>query len=90
MNLAPAFFFLPPVFLYAEVHFRLFGLWSRYFMKEPEIVADLPFRLRAGEELPLLLMVKDAHRFPIVLHGLSISARRPSQPRRLVQAFMLE
>ncbi len=50
---------------YAEIHFRLPGLPSRLFRREPEILFDLPFRAQAGKPIPLCLLVKDAHQFPV-------------------------
>ncbi|MDZ7371735.1 MAG: CehA/McbA family metallohydrolase [candidate division KSB1 bacterium] len=67
-------FVLLPFLGYAEVHYRLFGLPSRYFMREPEIIADVPFRVRAGQPLPVLLMVKDADRYPVELIRLAVRA----------------
>lgn len=51
--------------LYPEIHyrFRLFK-FSRYYRREPEIVVDMPGRSENGE-VPVLLLVKDAHLFPI-------------------------
>lgn len=74
INLGGLFFFLP-ILLYAEVHYRIGLLFSRYFMREPEIVADVPFRLKAGKELPVALMIKDAHKYPAELCSVSIQAR---------------
>ena len=61
--------------LYAEVHYRLKGLWSRLYQAEPEIVADTPHRLEPGARLPVLLLVKDAQHFPIVLQNLSVNVK---------------
>lgn len=63
-----------PIFLYAEVHYRIGKIFSRYFAKEPEIVADVPWRVERGQLLPVLLIVKDAHYFPIELTRVSITA----------------
>ncbi len=57
--------FLP--FLYAEIHYRIRGLFSRYDQQEPEIIADVPHRLEPGQPLPVLLLIKDANRYPIHL-----------------------
>ncbi|MCH7521246.1 MAG: hypothetical protein IIB42_06045, partial [Candidatus Marinimicrobia bacterium] len=63
---------LPGIFLYVEMHYRWWPLPSRYFRREPEILADLPHRLEPGQDLPLLLLVKDAHRYPIVLQRVTL------------------
>ena len=52
---------LPGAVLYAEMHYRWWPLPSRYFRKEPEILADAPRRVEPGQPLPLLLLVKDAN-----------------------------
>ena len=54
-----------PIFLYAETHYKFKGIYSRLFKKEPEIIADAPFRVEPGQPIPILILVKDAHRFPI-------------------------
>ncbi len=61
-----------PLVLYAETHFRLPGLFSLLYKKEPEILVDVPHRLQQGEDLPVLLLIKDSHRFPILLEKLTV------------------
>ncbi|MQY64051.1 MAG: hypothetical protein GH143_07085 [Calditrichaeota bacterium] len=63
---------LPGAVLYAEMHYRWWPLPSRYFRKEPEILADAPRRVEPGQPLPLLLLVKDAHRYPIALERVTV------------------
>ena len=63
---------LPGALLYAEMHYRWWPLPSRYFRKEPEIVADAPYRVEPGRAVPLLLLVKDAHRYPITLERVTV------------------
>ncbi len=58
------------LWLYAEIHYRFKGVPSRLFMREPEIIADVPHRLEPGLPLPILLIIKDAKRFPIRLHSI--------------------
>lgn len=65
---SPALLLTLPLWLYAEIHYRFKGVPSRLFMKEPEIIADIPHRLEPDSPLPILLIVKDAKRFPIRLH----------------------
>jgi len=57
----------PMVIMYAELHFRFKWTNSRYFQREPEILADLPIRIEPGNNIPILLIIKDAHIFPIDL-----------------------
>ena len=58
----------PPEILlaaYAELHYRFrFFKFSRYFRCEPEIIVDIP-RLIENGKLPVLLIIKDADRYPI-------------------------
>jgi len=56
-----------PLWLYAEIHYRFKFIPSRLFYRRPEIVADAPHRIDPGQPLPVLLLIKDANRFPIVL-----------------------
>jgi len=60
-------FFFIPLWLYAEIHYRFKFIPSRLFYRRPEIVADAPHRIAPGQPLPVLLLIKDANRFPIVL-----------------------
>ncbi|MCD6375632.1 MAG: PHP domain-containing protein [Caldisericaceae bacterium] len=64
--------------LYAETHFRLPFLFNLLFKKEPEILADVPFRLTLPQKLPVLILLKDADFFPAKLRSLTIfvDARR--------------
>ena len=63
---------LPGAVLYVEMHYRWWPLPSRYFRREPEILADAPHRLEPGRHLPLLLLVKDAHRYPLRLDRVEV------------------
>jgi hypothetical protein len=65
--------FLPLILGYAEIHYRLPFLPSLLFRKEPEIIFDLPIRAQAGKPVPMFLIIKDAHLFPIRLQSLNIS-----------------
>ena len=62
----------PAVLLYAELHFRFKWTGSRYFQKEPEILADLPIRIEPKSDIPILLIIKDSHLFPITLKYVEI------------------
>ena len=63
---------IPTVLLYAELHFRFKWTGSRYFQKEPEILADLPIRIEPENDIPILLIIKDAHLYPIILREINI------------------
>ncbi len=78
-EISPAFFLLAlPIFLYAEIHYRFKGVPSRLFMREPEIIADVPHRLEPGALLPILLIIKDAKRFPICLRSVTANIMNES------------
>ena len=70
INFAPNL--LIPFFLYAETHYKFKTIYSRLFKKEPEIIADAPHRAEPGQAIPILLFVKDGHRFPILLKSVFI------------------
>ncbi len=63
----------PFVLLYPEIHyvFRCFP-FSRYFIKQPEILFDVPSRIDPGQKLPALLLIKDADRFPVILESVRL------------------
>jgi hypothetical protein len=54
-----------PVVAYAETHYRFKYFFSWLKKTEPEILADLPHRLEPSSDLPVLVLVKDADRYPI-------------------------
>jgi len=65
----------PLLALYPEIHYRFrFFPFSRYFRPRPEILTDAPARLEPGRLLPLLLLVKDADRFPVSLDLVQVEA----------------
>jgi len=58
---------------YAETHYVVRAVpVSRYHRRCPEILADIPRRVEPGFDLPVLLIVKDAHRFPVTIHSITI------------------
>ena len=61
-----------PILAYAEVHYKWKYLPSRLFMKRPEIIADIPFRINPNTLLPILCIIKDANRFPTRLNSIEI------------------
>ncbi|MCK5380552.1 MAG: CehA/McbA family metallohydrolase, partial [Candidatus Latescibacteria bacterium] len=64
--------------LYAETHYTFPGLFSLLKRRQPEILADAPFRVEPSSPIPLLCLIKDAHRYPITLERVSVSVRAPS------------
>jgi len=73
------YLFIIPVWLYAEIHYRFKFIPSRLFYRRPEIIADAPHRIAPKQPLPLLLIVKDAHRFPIVLQSVNATIKTAQQ-----------
>jgi hypothetical protein len=70
-------FSLPPALmaLYAEIHytFRLgFSLLRTDF---PEIIADLPWRVEPGQNIPVLCFIKDADQYPVFLDQVVVTGR---------------
>ena len=58
--------------LYAEIHYRFKIIPSRLYQRQPEIIADIPHRLEPGHALPVLILMKDAQRFPVELYKISV------------------
>jgi hypothetical protein len=72
----PSFiWYLFPIFLYAETHYRFRYFLSFLRKREPEIIADAPHRLESNSSLPILVLVKDAHIFPTKFSGITITIR---------------
>ncbi len=65
-------YYLLPL-LYAETHYRFKYFFSYLKKREPEIIADVPHRLEAGKDLPVLLIIKDADHYPVRLTRISIA-----------------
>ncbi len=73
MNLENLTDLLPLLACYAETHYRFkyFPL-SLYYRRAPEVIFDAPFRLEPGIPLPVVLIIKDADRFPVNLEKVEI------------------
>jgi hypothetical protein len=72
MDFAGVEFLSVLIFLYAETHYSFKGIYSRLKKKEPEIIADLPHRIKPNAPIPILIFIKDAHRFPICLQQIHV------------------
>jgi len=72
--------FVLPFFLYAETHYKFKGIYSRLLKNEPEIVADAPFRVEPHQPIPVLLLVKDAHWYPVQLLEIIVRISSKNQP----------
>jgi len=69
--------FILPVWLYAEIHFRLPFWRGRLYRPYPEVIFDAPFRVH-GSTIPVLLLIKDSHWFPLELQQLEMRLREPA------------
>lgn len=75
-NLFAFFITLVPIILYAEIHYRLPFFSGFLYKKQPEIIFDTPFRIQTSD-LPIILFIKDANRFPIHLTSVRIVIKSP-------------
>ncbi|MBC7188447.1 MAG: CehA/McbA family metallohydrolase [Calditrichaeota bacterium] len=66
-----------PCLSYAETHYSFRFFPSRLRKAEPEVVLDVPHRLEPGQRLPVLVLVKDAHLFPIELCSVEVELITP-------------
>ena len=64
--------------LYAETHYTFRYLGSFLKKREPEILADAPFRIEPNQHLPVLCIIKDAHLFPVELLHVATRVVYPS------------
>ena len=69
----PEWTLLIPI-LYAEMHHTLGG-FSLVFRDLPEIVSDIPSRVEPESPVPVLLIIKDADRFPVDMLEVLIQCR---------------
>jgi hypothetical protein len=72
----PSFMQFLPIILYAETHYRFRYFFSYLWKHEPEIIADAPHRIEPNHSLPILVLVKDAHQFPVTLNRISVVIRK--------------
>ncbi len=71
---------VPFLAAYAETHFRFFPHFPNLlFKKEPEIIFDLPRRLDPGQNLPIVLLLNEIHRFTIEPLTVAITISRKAQ-----------
>ncbi|MAJ43969.1 MAG: hypothetical protein CMF96_04375 [Candidatus Marinimicrobia bacterium] len=70
---------VPIFFLYTELHFRFPFIYSRYYINEPEILADIPYRVNPNCNVPVMVLIKDADKFPIFVKNINIDIYQNSQ-----------
>ena len=73
------FFFDTPA--YAESHFKFKLPWSLLYRPWPEIIVDAPFQFVPGTLPRLYIVMRDAHRFPVVVESLKVRfVKKGSEP----------
>ena len=58
--------------LYAEIHYHFPYCFSLLHKKEPEIIADAPYRVEPNKDIPILILIKDADIYPIILENITV------------------
>ncbi|MBN2461111.1 MAG: CehA/McbA family metallohydrolase [Candidatus Cloacimonetes bacterium] len=72
----------PWLFSYAEIHYRFHLLVPLYYRRLPEIISDAPLRITCKRgQLPVLLIVKDAHLFPVSIDGIRVEISAGNERR---------
>ena len=71
---------VPPLLGYAETHYKMGFVPSLLKKNEPEIIFDAPHRLSPGSDLPVLLLIKDAHRYPVQVLDAAVELTVPGRP----------
>ena len=78
MSIIDNIFLLLPFFLYAETHYSFKGIYSRLKKKEPELIADAPHRVDPGQPIPIMLLIKDSHLFPVKINKIEVIIAKES------------
>ena len=68
---------------YAELHYRFIPGASTLFRRVPEIYWDCPWRVTHDETLPIALIIKDAHKFPITVEDIQLTVEYGGERRAL-------
>lgn len=80
IDLFPVLLSVLPIFLYAETHYRFRYFFSLLRKREPEILADAPHRIDPHQPVPILIFVKDAHQFPVVIDTIKVFVTQKGNP----------
>ena len=62
------------VYGYAEIHYTFFR-YSLISRRYPEILVDAPWRVDAGQPIPIVCIIQDADRFPIELEKITAKCK---------------
>ena len=73
------------IFLYAETHYAFKYFPSRLKKREPEVIFDVPHRLEPGHTLPVLLLIKDADRYPVRIEQIKVRLFQGSVSKTLFE-----
>ncbi len=65
-----------PFLLYAETHYHFRKFFSYLKKHEPELIADAPHRIEPANSVPLLVLSKDAHRYPCTLRQVAVDVKQ--------------
>ncbi|MFC2157085.1 hypothetical protein ACFLT9_04540 [Acidobacteriota bacterium] len=76
---------LIPIFLYAEVHSKLPFIPNFLNNKLPEIIADAPHRIDKYQKLPILILIKDSHLYPLELLSIRFIIKQAGETIREVE-----
>lgn len=66
---------------YAETHFKFKLPWSLLYRPWPEILVDAPFQFVPGVSQTLWIVVRDAHRFPVIIESVEIKIQNETAPK---------
>ena len=76
---------LIPIFLYTEIHSKFSPIPNILNNKLPEIIADAPQRIDRNKKLPVLILVKDSHLYPLELLSIRLSIKQEGKIIREVE-----
>ncbi|MHB1050056.1 MAG: hypothetical protein ACYC09_08265, partial [Bacteroidota bacterium] len=62
-----------PIVLYAETHYRFKYFVSLLRKPEPEMLVDAPHRIDPDRTLPIMILIKDADRYPVNVRSVQIT-----------------
>lgn len=60
---------------YPETHYMLARRLSFIYRNYPEVITDAPWRVKTGEPIPILCIVRDADKFPVELFDITVHVK---------------
>ncbi|MCE5250487.1 CehA/McbA family metallohydrolase [bacterium] len=70
---------------YAEIHYRPRFVPSLIFRKWPEILCDAPARIDRGRPVPVFIIIRDAHKYPVRIEMVTVHLVYESGMERVAQ-----